>query len=400
VPPKSAPFGRAAASRELHRIATWWMKHTPDTVNGGFVGRVGHDGRRVKYADKGVVLNCRILWFFSEIARADGRPGYRETASRAFAYLLEHFDDRQAGGVVWKLSADGRVSDGKKQVYAQAFCIYALAAYYRLTGEQLALDKALEYFELLETHARDRRHDGYLDAFSREWQPLDDMRLDGADLKAPKSMNSHLHLLEAYSALHRVARTARTEAALRHAVEILCDQVFDAERGHLSLFFDLQWRRLSEQVSFGHDIEASWLLWEAVEVLADPQCQQRARPVVERLAERCLHEGFGALGQLCESADPVRGTRSDTGVWWIQAEALVGFLNACELTGDPAYGSAADRIWRYIEAHLLDTAAGEWRWQFPVAGQPHYLAGFWKGPYHNGRAMLEACRRCAALGRD
>jgi mannobiose 2-epimerase len=399
VQPKFAPFGRAAASRELHRIAEWWLRNTTDTVNGGFVGRVEHDGRRVEGADKGVVLNSRILWFFSEIARADRRPGYRESASRAFAYLLEHFDDPHAGGAVWKLSADGRVSDGKKQVYAQAFCIYALAAYYRLTGERLALNKALEYFELLETRARDGRHGGYLDAFSRDWRPLDNMRLDDADLNAPKSMNSHLHLLEAYTALHLATRSARTEAALRHAVDVLCDRVFDAERGHLSLFFDLQWRRLSAQVSFGHDIEASWLLWEAVEALADPQSRQRAQPVVERLAERCLQEGVGALGQLCESADPARGTRSDTGVWWVQAEALVGFLNACELTGDPAYGAAADRIWRYIGVHLLDTAAGEWRWQFPIGSEPRYLAGFWKGPYHNGRAMLEAGRRCKALGR-
>jgi mannobiose 2-epimerase len=375
------------------------MRNTSDTVNGGFVGRVEHDGRRVEDADKGVVLNSRILWFFSEIARADGRPGYRETAARAFAYWLQHFDDRHAGGAVWKLSADGRVVDGKKQVYAQAFCIYALAAYYRLTGERLALDKALEYFELLETHARDLRHGGYLDAFSREWRPLDDMRLDDADMHAPKSMNSHLHLLEAYTALHRVTRSARTEAALRHAVDILCDRVFDAERGHLSLFFDLQWQRLSALVSFGHDIEASWLLWEAAGALADPQCRQRARPVAERLAQRCLHEGLGALGQLCEGADPAQGTRPDTGVWWIQAEALVGFLNACQLTGDPAYGSAAEGIWRYIEARLLDTAAGEWRWQFPDAAEPRYLAGFWKCPYHNGRACLEVYDRLLAKTR-
>jgi len=398
VSPSAPGFSRAVAARELHRIAAWWLENALDTAHGGFVGQVGHDGRRAESASKGIVLNARILWFFSEIARFDERRGYRDAAARAFAFLLDRFDDPGFGGAAWKITAEGAPIDARKRVYAQAFCILAFSAWYRLTGDPLAGDKALEYFGLIEERARDRARGGYREAFTPDWRPLEDTRLGATDLRAPRSMNVHLHVLEAYSALHRALPSPSTEAALRGAVDILCDRVFDPGTGHLSLYFDADWRRLSRTVSFGHDIEASWLLWEAADTLADTACRDRVRPIVERLAERTLQAGLGSGGQLCDSFDPVTGVREEAAIWWVQAEALVGFLNAYQVTGLPAFRAAVDRVWQFIEKHLLDAAAGEWHWQHPAGPVPHYKAGFWKGPYHNGRAMLEACRRFDALG--
>jgi mannobiose 2-epimerase len=397
VPAAALPFTRSAALHELHRIADWWMRQTPDPVRGGFVGQVDSQGRRLEEANRGVILNSRILWFFSALARFEERPGYRETAGRALSCLLERFDDPRFGGAVWEVAADGALVNGKKQVYALAFCIHAFAAWFRLTADPHALRKAQDYLELIETHARDTANGGYREAFSRDWQALEDVRLGADDPNAPRSMNSHLHLLEAFTALHHAAPSARTEEALRHAIGLMCSRIFDAGRGHLSPFFDERWRPLSPLISFGHDIEASWLLWEAAGALGDEPTRQQVRPVVGQLAQNCLQRGIGADGQLCESLDPTTQTRLETGVWWVQAEALVGFLNARELTGDARFRHAADGVWRFIVKHLL-ASSGEWHWQYPPAAPAHYRAGFWKGPYHNGRAMLEACRRFEALG--
>lgn len=401
MPRAGGSFTRAAAARELHRIARWWMDNTLDTDNGGFVGQVNCDGRRLNLANKGLVLNSRILWFFSELSAFDDRPGYFETAQRAFDYLLERFDDPLFGGAVWEVAADGSLVNGKKQVYALAFCIYAFTAWFRLTADARALGQALAYFELIETKARDRLHGGYIEALSRDWQTLEDVRLGADDMNAPKTMNSHLHLLEAYSSLHLAAPSPRMAEALEDVIDLITDRIFDPQRGHLAPFFDSRWNRLSSNVSFGHDIEASWLLCEAAEALGDPGRAQRVRAVAGELAERCLKEGTGSGGQLCEGFEPVTHTRSETSIWWIQAEAIVGFLNAFQLTGEAPYRMAMERVWQHVEEQLLDEAVGEWRWQSPVShsgGTEHYQAGFWKGPYHNGRAMLEACRRFDALG--
>lgn len=398
--PGPAAFGQTEARNELRNIAGWWLRHAPDTLHGGFVGEIDYHGQPVKNASKGIILNSRILWFFSEAGLFEKNPEYRVAADRAYQYLINYFDDRDYGGAVWELAADGTLANGKKQVYALCFCIYAFTAYYRLTSNPQALNKSLEYFHALETHARNQEYNGYSEAFSRQWQHLEDVRLGEGDMNAARTMNTHLHLLEAYTALHSMAPGAQTEEALRHTIGLLCKYFIDPENGHLRLFFDDQWRSLSSRVSFGHDIETSWLLWEAAESLADPALLDQIRPVVERMADACLREGIGAKGQLCDEYDPVTKFRSEAGVWWVQAEALVGFLNAFKLTGEQRYCDACDRIWQYIGNHHIDTTAGEWHWlsSAPEAEvRSHYKAGFWKAPYHNGRAMIQACSLLKAL---
>jgi mannobiose 2-epimerase len=396
-------FGRDAAIIELYRIADWWLGKSPDAEHGGFVGEIDFDGNPRAEANKGIILNSRILWFFSELSIFHDDARYRQAADRAFNYLLEFFDDPVHGGAVWELAADGSVANGKKQVYAQCFCIYAFAAYYRLTSNPRALTKALEYFGRLESTALDRKYGGFVDAFSQSWHAIDDYRLGPDDLNVAKSMNTHLHVMEAYTALYRTALPAVTHVALRDAlqnalrsaIDVFCRHCVDENSGHVELYFERDWTRVGTSISFGHDIEASWLLHEAAHALGDPATIRDVAPLAGKLALTCRDEAMGELGQVFSSHDPSTKVLDQSAIWWVQAEALVGFLNAWQLSGDWKYRLAADRVWTYIRRHQMDEVAGEWHWLSSVddnVGFRHYKAGFWKAPYHNGRAMMQACR--------
>jgi len=385
---------------ELHRISSWWLDNSIDDQQGGFFGEVDYQGHAIAAASKSAVLNSRILWFFSESALFGSDSECRRAADRAFQYLIDYFDDSANGGVYWALSSDGSPVDGKKQIYAQTFYMYGLAAYYSLTSDPDALRRALQYFDLIEARAKDKQFGGYQEAFTETWGRIADVRLSTKDLNAPKTMNTHLHILEAYTALHRAAVSPGTASALRGVISLFLDHIVDSGSGHLKLFFDDQWNSLSSVVSFGHDIEASWLLWEAGEVLGDPAILENLKPVVLKLADSSLRKGLGDNHQLCSEFCPDTQQRSEEGIWWVQAEALVGFLNAYQLTTDSRFLSASTGIWRFISTHQFDHAQGEWHAVTCDGGreEQHYKAGFWKGPYHNGRAMMEACRRLEEIG--
>ncbi|MGL1956721.1 MAG: AGE family epimerase/isomerase [Colwellia sp.] len=395
------------AKDELKNIADWWLTHTIDKEHGGFVGEVDFYGKVIYQANKGIVQNSRILWFFSEAANAqqdiDLKEKYRQAANLSYDYLIQHFNDEEYGGAVWELNAEGKVVNDKKQTYAQSFCIYAFSAYYQLTKNSEALAFALKYFQLLEQHAKDPIHGGYIEAYTRQWQVIDDFRLSDKDLNAPKSMNTHLHVLEAYSALYKVAPSAETEQALRYIIQIFEQQIINKENYHLRLFFDVQWQDLSQYYSYGHDIEASWLLWEALEILNDEPLKAALKPCVIAMAEVCLEEGIAKQGQVCDEISISTQHREEKSCWWIQAEALVGFLNAYQLTEDKRYLHACDKTWLFIKKYHIDDIHGEWHWLSSLykEEQPlEYKACFWKAPYHNGRAMMEVSRLFALIERN
>lgn len=404
-------FGRDAAIKELHRIASWWLENSLDDEHGGFFGEIDSAGRPVPGATKGIILNSRILWFFSELAKFHDDPRYRGAADRAFHFLLERFDDSVHGGAVWELAADGTVANGRKQVHAQCFCIHALAAYYRLTANPRALAKALEYFGRLESTALDRKYGGFIDAFSQSWQSIDDCRLGPDALNVAKSMNTQLHVVEAYTALYKTAVPAVTHAALRDAlkaalqksIETFCRHCIDRDTGHVALYFERDWSRVGTSISYGHDIEASWLLYEAAESLGDPDTILEVSPLAERLAFTCHDEGVGEHGQVHSAHDPDTGVTATESIWWVQAESLVGFLTAYQHTGKWKYRVAADGVWNHVRRCHLDEIAGEWHWLSSAdqeSAQRHYKAGFWKAPYHNGRAMLQTVRIFDAIDRS
>ncbi len=400
VMPRS--FDREAAGAELRRITDWWLERSPDTAHGGFLGEIDYTGKPVADADKGIILNSRILWFFSEVARRQRDDRCFTAAERAWDYLLRHFDDPEHGGAVWRLAADGSLRDGKKQIYAQCFCIYAYCAWFDASGDETALGKALDYVELIERHALDEVGGGYLEAFTRDWQPLDDTLLGPAGLDVRKTMNTHLHLLEAYTAVHRSAPSETSARRLRNAIDLMRERVLDRDTGHLRLFFDAAWHSLDPVVSFGHDIEASWLLQEAGEALDNGNLLGELRNDVLLLARTCLEQGLAPGGHVCNELHPESGRLAAEAVWWVQAEGLVGFLNALLLSGDARYRTACDALWQFICHYQVDAVGGDWHWfadAHGVPGEQPYKVGFWKAPYHNGRAMMESLRLFDRLDR-
>ncbi|MDX2276289.1 MAG: AGE family epimerase/isomerase [Hyphomonadaceae bacterium] len=383
------------AREERLRITRWWARHSVDHARGGFHGAIGADNNAVEGADKAVVLNTRLLWFFSEAARLTSDPEITKLANRAADYVIEHFLDAKQGGLFWMADAAGQPIDRRKQAYAQAFGVYAFAAHYAATQQERSIDIAQKLFETLETRFLDR--DGYWEARDAAFGSLDDVRLSERDLNAPLTMNTHLHALEAYARLYAVRPTAAVAEALARTIRILMRRVFDAESGHLRLFFDAEWRPIDRVISFGHDIEASWLLWEAAQALGEPELIAEARQCALRLAEATFMLGVGPHGEVFEQIDD-EGRVCAQRVWWIQAEALVGFLNAFELSADQRFLDAAIKVWRFIRRYQIDPNA-EWRAASALdeSSESALMAGPWKCPYHTGRAMIEVERRAQGL---
>lgn len=378
--------------QELVAIADWWVANSQDLLNGGFWGEVGEDNVPVPEATKGIVLNTRILWFFSEVARVVPNPLYRQLADRSYQYLTDYFFDKEHGGVFWELDAKGRPLNTKKQVYAQAFAIYALVAYYQLTDNSAALQQALSCFELLERNTIDREREGYFEAFTREWGKIEDVRLSDKDLNYPKSMNTHLHVLEAYTSLNKVHPVAAVSAALRYNIHCFDKYIINRENYHMRMFLDVDWKDFSPAFTYGHDIETAWLLVKALDSLNDKAVTERLLPDVIRIAETCLDEAIGEHGQVIDAYDFATGQQLPEIIWWVQAEAMVGFLKTAQLSGDQRFTEAALKVWEFIKKYQIDHEQGEWLWASrldDLHGERHYKMGFWKGPYHNGRAMME-----------
>ncbi|AWB65990.1 hypothetical protein C2869_05850 [Saccharobesus litoralis] len=380
---------------ELQNITDWWYDNTQDNEQGGFIGEVSHNGERIHKANKGIILNTRLLWYFSEAAYFTGCDKAKAMADRAFDYLLTYFDDKELGGVVWELDYQGNLVDGKKQTYAQSFAIYGLSSYYQLTKNQTAIDKALAYFDLLEAKTHDDNRGGYLEAFSREWQEIEDMRLSEKDANLPKTMNTHLHVLEAYANLQKIYPTNKVAGALKRLIGYFQGSIVDHSSYHLRLFMCRNWGDHSEAYSYGHDIEASWLIHKSLKALKHPATTVQVMPTVIKLAETCLAEGIGEHGQVLDEIDISTGKVHAESCWWIQAEAIVGFLNAYQATGNQAFFDAVIDIWQFTKKYHIDAENGEWHWLSTLDQDDNYdiyKAGFWKGPYHNGRAMMEAIK--------
>lgn len=391
---------RAAVLRELtENILPFWQGRMRDP-NGGFYGAADCAGIVDKKAPRASVVNARILWTFATATRVLG-ANYRATADWAFDYLRTRFIDSEYGGVYWLLDAGGRPLSDRKQIYAQAFAIYAFSEYARATGNRDSLGLAIDLFRLIEKHAADRERGGYIEALDRAWQPLEDMRLSDKDLNSPKSMNTHLHIMEAYTNLLRVWRDPALVARQAELIVLTLDRIVDSRTGHFRLFFDMDWRSLNDHISYGHDIEGSWLLVEAAEVLGNEALVVRARQAAVLMAERTLAEGRDRDGSLHYEAHGDGQLIDANKHWWPQAEALVGFQNAFEMTGNAAFQDAVRDVWAFIRDKVADHEHGEWHAKLTPAGRPTTaeedadacLAGPWKCPYHNGRACFEMLER-------
>lgn len=399
---KTALELKTAFKREQTAISHWWMTYATDHENGGFYGAIDNNNKAIVDANKGAIQNARILWYFSEAAKQTGCIDEYHTAQRTYRYFIDVFLDKTYGGVIWEVNAKGHIINGRKQVYAQAFAIYALTAYYALTNDEHAIRIAEGIFTLIEDNAVDAMHGGYFEAFDQQWQPIDDLRLSSRDPNWPKTMNTHLHIMEAYTTLYQLCPTKRIASALEQLVDLLLTR-FVSDDNQLRCFFDIDWNDMSDTVSYGHNIECSWLLWRAVSVLNAPELQTRVKTKVIAIAQACAERGIGQHGGILDGYNFVTGKYINERIWWVQAEAMVGFLNAYELTKDKIYWDAFESVWRFTRRHQIDTKYGEWRWlsKLDTATDVEYQKScFWKGPYHNGRAMIEIYRRLNGLRVD
>ena len=389
-----------AMVRDLRgNVLPFWLGRVLDERS-GFHGFVSDRGAVDPRAPMGSVLCARLLWTFSAAFRAFGDPAYRRAADHFCGWLTGRFLDAEHGGVFWMLDAAGQPIEDRKHTYALAFAIYGLSEYHLATGSRGALECAIALRDAIEAHVADRGGVGYFEARARDWSPLADVRLSAKDQNAPKSMNTHLHVMEAYSNLLLAFDDARLRAQLRALVELHLDRIFDPAAGHLALFFDEAFVAASSAVSYGHDVEASWLILEAAERLGDPRLLSRTRTTALQLARTALAEGVDAVhGGIFAERDE-QGRLDDEKHWWMQAEAVVGFHNAHQLSGDRAFLEAAEASWAFCERFLVDREFGEWRWRVrrdgtSIPGLPKVEP--WKCPYHNSRAALEVAARTARL---
>ncbi len=374
----------------------FWHGPAMDLKHGGWMGWLDNDLRPDRTKPKGLIVHARILWSFSAAFQARPDPTYKTMAERAYAYLMEKFWDPKHGGAYWRVNDEGKPLEREKKCYGQAFVIYALAEFHRAFGHSTAMEKALVLFDLLENHAHDQKHGGYLEVFSEDWSDAPaGARLSERDMAEKKSMNNHLHMLEALTNLYRIWPNPRVKFRLVGLFDLFLQRILNSQTWHLHHFFDEAWRVRSETYTFGHDIEASWLLEEAAAAIGDEARRRMVRAAALGMAACALNEGLGIDGALCyEGRD---GRILDSGhECWPQAEAMVGFLNAYELDGQEKYLAAAMRTWNYTQTHLADFQKGEWFWRINPDGKPDpHLpkVSEWKGPYHVTRACLEIMKR-------
>ena len=377
-------------------ILRFWIDNMQDREHGGFYGRMDGHGRLHPDAEKGAILNARILWTFSSAYRLLRKQEYLDMATRAKDYIIEHFIDHQCGGIYWSVDYMGRPLDTKKQFYAIGFALYGMSEYARATGDKEALDYAIRLFQCIEQHALDHEYNGYTEACTREWGQLADMRLSDLDANFPKSQNTHLHIIEPYTNLYRIWKSVGLEHALRNIIGIFTDRILNPETHHLDLFFEMDWTRGAGHLeSYGHDIECSWLMHEAVLVLGDPQVIARVEPIVREVA-KASEKGLQSDGSMIHEANLTTGHVDDDLHWWVQAENVVGWFNIYQHFGDPAAWQRACRGWEYIKSQLVDYEHGEWYWSRHADGTLNLdddKAGFWKCPYHNGRMCMEIMER-------
>ncbi len=379
---------------ELHSILSWWMEHMPDERQGGFYGSVSNNNVPDPTAVKGLVLNSRILWAFSAAYSLTKKKSHLNFATDAFNYIVKYFVDEEYDGAYWSVNADGSMHDGRKQIYGIAFCIYGLSEYYKITKDEKALQVAIQFYNTIEKYSFDEKRNGYIEAFTRNWQPIDDLRLSDKDNNETKTMNTHLHIVEAYANLYSVWPEEKLKKKVINLSGLFDTYFINTKNYHLNLFFDDEWNIKSAIQSYGHDIEAAWLLQQCAEIIDDENAKQKFRqlalPVSEATKEGLDNDG-GLWYEYEESSNEMIYEKHS----WPQAEAMIGFLNAYQLSGDENWLSKSLRSWNFIKKNIIDAKNGEWFWGITKDAEimNKEKAGFWKCPYHNSRACLEIiCR--------
>ncbi len=372
------------------QILPFWLA-LRDKEHGGYYGYVDKNGTSDPLADKGVIFHSRILWTFSEAFRMTQNKTYLDAAEHAYIFLTEKAMDKEYGGLYWMLDSNGEPVELFKHSYNQAFGIYAFANFYLATGRQDVLDQAIGLFCLLEEKWRDP--DGYREQLTRTFLPMPNEELSENGIVAEKTMNSLLHIMEAYTVLYQASHNPVVKTALIYAVKQLVNKMYNPEKERLEVFFDSHLNSLLDLHSYGHDIEASWLIDRAVSVIKDPELSVLAAPVTKTLYDHVMRRAYTTRGVYFECQNGLDNTQRD---WWVQAEAVIGVANDFQKNG----GAEEHILLLYQLLHFLKseiiTPSGEWAWTTYEDGthdMKRELAGPWKCPYHNGRMCMEIMTR-------
>lgn len=381
-----------AFDEELDNILSWWANNMLDERTEGYIGKM--DGRGIKYPDahRGIVMYTRILWSFAAAVQM-GKSEYLPYAEKAYLYIVKHFLDKQNGGFYWMVDNQGHPIDRKKQIYAQAFSIYAFTTYYQCSGNLKAIQQAHQLFSLIEKYAHDHKKMGYLEAMTEDWKWMEEVRLSEKEANDMKTMNTHLHLLECYTQLYRVDKKVGKE--LEDLIRLYVNRFVDQTSGRLKLFFDEDWKENLAHHSYGHEIESVWLMNEAAEVLNNNELTKMVADVSLQIAARVLNEGIDKKGAIYNEKS-LEGKYHPWRDWWPQAEGVIGFYDAFQKSGKEIYRQASAQCWKYIQRYIIDHKNGEWYWARDEDGKPvlsEDKAGPWKAPYHNSRMCMEMIKR-------
>jgi mannobiose 2-epimerase len=378
---------------ELYNILQYWIDHAIDEEYGGFYGKIDNENNVDNKAAKGSVLNARILWTFAAAYNFTKEKKYLDVAARAFDYITTYFVDKANGGVYWTVDNTGQPLDTKKQIYALSFGLYAVSEYYRASHLPEAKKMANDLYDAIEKYSYDTVKGGYFEAFTKDWKPIADLRLSEKDANEKKTMNTHLHVLEAYTNFYLIGEDAGVKQSIQRLLNVFDKHIINPQNHHLELFFDENWNKKGKVISYGHDIEAGWLLQEAAEAIHDEEWIGKMKTNAVKMADAAA-EGLdkdGGLWYETESSHLIKEKH-----WWPQAEAMVGFFNAAQVSGDEKYIQRSINSWQFTKQFILDAKNGEWFWgvkeDYSIMPNEE-KAGLWKCPYHNGRACLELLRR-------
>jgi len=399
---------RGIFENELFNILDYWMKYAVEMNGKGFYGAVDLNNQPVLSANKTCVLNARILWTFAAAAKKYPGKGYEEMAHKAYKVVTEDFADTEYGGYFMELTSDNKVDNDIKHTYAQAFTIYAFSKYYEFNPSEEVMQRIQDFFFFLDAKTKDTENLGYLESFTRDWKLYEENRM--ADNNEPKSMNTHLHVIEAYAAVYKVWKNDLLKQRLTELLQIFIENII-RESGHLGVFFSSDFSETEGSkgiCSFGHDIEASWLIWEAAEILGDESIIKKVKPLITKMADSVLRVAVDKDGGLFLESTRFGSHVKTNKHWWLQAENLVGFMNILQLKGDEKYWDTVKLTWDFIDRYVIDHEGGEWFTKVNRLGvpyleepaddpSPYYRNDWkidpWKCPYHNGRAMLEMVER-------
>lgn len=379
---------------ELDNILSFWEYNSVDQIHGGFIGQIDENNVRNYKANKGLILNARILWTFSAAYKQTKNQTHFELSQRAYQYLITYFYDKLNKGFYWLLSPDGKVIDGKKHIYSQTFVIYGLSEYYSISDDTDALDLAIETYRLIIEKSKDLVNGGFNEAFSMDWKELSDLRLSDKDVNVQKTMNTHLHIVEAFANLYESWADEELKSEIISNLYLINDKFIDKKSGHLKLFFDNKWQDHTDAISYGHDVEAAWLLLRCAEIVADDKLIEVYKEVAIKLIDSSI-SAIDADGGLWYEKGINSGVLIKEKHWWPQSEFVIGSINAYQLTSDIRYLEYCQNNWTFLKNHIKDPT-GEWYWGIDTDG--HQMknqdkVGFWKCPYHNVRMCLELINR-------